>query len=911
MKRLFFFLCLAVCSITVFAKDEVKVINPQVNMTDNPEGVACDKIHFSWQLSSSLYDVKQISYQIEVARSYEDLTAGVSRYWLSPIINNNKSLWIPYGGKALESGKDYYWRVNVWTNKGMFTSAISKWSTALKDNEWKASWIGLKDSTGFSIDSRRRTRLPARYLRKDFRTNANIKRAMLYIAGLGSSETFINGKPITDDVFGSLPTYYPASVSYNTYNVTALLKNNTLNTMGVILGNGRFQSMREPGMRGFGFPRLIAQLEIEYQDGSKEDVLSDPTWKITDKGPIYANNEFDGEEYDARLDLGKWTEPGYNVKSWRYVDMMPAPGGKMTPQLSPCLKVNEEITPMAIKATEKNTYILDMGQNMVGWLKVTLKGKKNIPVTLHFSETLKNEGTELYTDNLRSAKTTDIYIPKQNGTFTWEPTFTYHGFRYVEISGIDDLPDLDSFTGKVIYDKMKTTASFECSNEILTQLFSNAYWGIRGNYRGMPTDCPQRDERLGWLGDRATGSYGESFVFNNDPLYHKWLYDIEESMQDGMICDVSPRYWGVYNQDVTWPATYFYASDVLYQQFGDVRPIKEHYQSMKAWIKYTTDNHMKDYIISHDVYGDWCMPPESPKLIHSKDSTRITNGDLLGTSVFFNILKLMKKFAIINHATADSQYFADLASKIKDAYNKRFFDRNTGRYDNNTVTANILSLYFGMVPPGYEQKVFENVVSKTEKDFDSHVSTGVVGIQQLMRGLTRFGNPDLAYKIATNITYPSWGYMIRRDATTIWELWNGDTADPGMNSGNHVMLLGDLLVWLYEDIAGIKNDSTDIGFKKIIMKPSFPKDLKEVNASFDSPYGMIKSAWKRNGNNLKWRITIPANTSATIEVPIEFNIDITSPDMTYKIWKRRQNNVLELASGEYILQSKGYKEQNE
>jgi alpha-L-rhamnosidase len=299
----------------------------------------------------------------------------------------------------------------------------------------------------------------------------------------------------------------------------------------VALGNGRYLSMRANGMVGFGLPRLMAQLNIEYDNGETVSVVSDDSWKATNHGPITANNEFDGEHYDARLELGKWTESGYDDSGWQLAERMEAPKGKLVAQLSPSLKVMEEIKPISVKSVGDGRYIVDMGQNMVGIQQVKLRGKKDKPITMRFAEVLKDNGTELYLDNLRSALVTDIYTPAADGEFVWEPLFVYHGFRFMEISGLDYEPAADDFTGKVVYDEMATNGTFETSEELINRLHKNAYWGIRGNYRGMPTDCPQRDERLGWLGDRTTGAYGESFIFGNALMYKKWQWiNLEKTM---------------------------------------------------------------------------------------------------------------------------------------------------------------------------------------------------------------------------------------------------------------------------------------------------------------------------------------------------------------------------------------------
>ncbi|MDR2384321.1 MAG: glycoside hydrolase family 78 protein [Tannerella sp.] len=903
----FLILCIVGCSTAKTGKDNVKLIELQTEMRENPEGISVENPCFSWKLSGNRQDVMQTACKIEVATSEKDLKEGKNLIWSSGKIASEQSLLFEYAGKQLDSGKKYFWQVVVWTNAGdEIKSKVQYFSTAINSaSDWDmAKWIGIGDS--MKVENNR-TILPARYLRREFEVGTSkILRAMLYISGVGSSMPYINGKRIGDDVFGPLPTWYDVSVPYLTYDVTGSVRNGR-NVIGVVLGNGRFLTMRKRGMVSFGVPRLIAVLKVEHENGSAT-YCTDEEWKATNKGPITENNEFDGEKYDARLELGDWTKVGYDDSEWQKADVMETPKGKLTAQLSPCLKVMKEIKPVSVKSAGNGRYIVDMGQNMVGYLNVKLNVKKDKPITMKFAEVLKPDGAELYLDNIRSAQVTDIYTPAKNGKIAWEPAFTYHGFQFVEISGLDYEPITSDFTGKVIYDEMATTGTFESSDETLNKIYHNAYWGICGNYRGMPTDCPQRDERLGWLGDRATGAHGESFIFNNALLYNKWLIDIEESMNEaGSISVVSPRYWTIFNDDVTWPSAFFYIADMLYNQFGDGRSIKERYPAMKKWVEHMSATQMKDYIMLKDTYGDWCMPPEKMELIHSEDPSRKTKGEVLSTTVFYSILQLMQKFANMNNIPEDAAKYKDLAAKIKDAYNRKFFNQETAQYDNNTVTANILSLQLGLVPEGYEEKVFKNIVDKTESDCKGHVSTGVLGIQHLMRGLTQHGNLELAYKIATNTTYPSWGYMIEKGATTIWELWNGDTANPAMNSRNHVMLLGDLIIWYYENLAGIKNDPSNIGFKKILMEPVFPEKLNFVNASYDSPYGKIASHWKREGNSLAWEITIPANTTATVVLSTKFGIKPEQNSEGIHSVKEADGKVfIELGSGKYLLKSSNF-----
>jgi alpha-L-rhamnosidase len=450
---------------------------------------------------------------------------------------------------------------------------------------------------------------------------------------------------------------------------------------------------------------------------------------------------------------------------------------------------------------------------------------------------------------------------------------------------------------------MKTIGEFETSNETINQIHKNAYWGIRSNYKGMPIDCPQRNERQPWLGDRATGAYGESFIFDNARLYAKWLDDIEESQTaEGSIPDVAPSFWFYYKDNVTWPGTYLMIANMLYNQFGDRQAITKHYASMKKWMNYMRNKYMVNYIITKDSYGDWCVPPESPELIHSKDSSRITEPKLLATATYYYMLQLMQRFAGMVSKPNDQKEFGDLSEKIKDAFNQKFYNAQTKQYSNNTVTANILPLAFNMIPNGDNEKVFQHIVDKTMNENKGHISTGVIGTQWLMRWLTLYGRADIAYRLASIRDYPSWGYMVANGATTIWELWNGNTADPKMNSQNHVMLLGDLIVWFYENLGGIKTDMDRPAFKGIEMKPSFVNGLDHVKASYHSMYGVIKSSWTRNGRILRWNISVPGNTKAVVHVPStsagNVTLDGKNPKGTQFIINGNEM-VFSLGSGDY------------
>jgi len=862
------FICILLLFINA-ARAQVSVVDLKCELLTDPLGIDVKEPRLSWQIRTNQRSVEQSAYQLMVASSKEKLAKNEGDVWNPGKVNSAQSIHVVYAGKDLLSKSQYFWKVKVFTNKGESAwSEAAHWSMGLLDkNEWRAKWIGYDKASPWDSITQW-SRLSARYFRKEFQQAGTVKRATVYVCGLGVYELYINGKKIGDQVLAPAPTDYRKAVLYNTYDVTKSMKGGS-NAMAVVVGNGRFFTMRQnyktQKHNTFGYPKLLLQLEVEYSDGRALTVISDDKWKLNVDGPIRTNNEYDGEEYDATKEFPGWSSPGFNDRSWANAEYVDAPPGTLTAQMQEPMKVMARIKPVAIKAVN-GKYILDMGQNFSGWLQIKVNGKRNGKVQLRFAESLQPNG-ELYVANLRDAKVTDLYTLKGNGTETWHPTFVYHGFRYVEITGWPGKAAVGDFEGQVIYDALANSGTFFSANTTINAIHRNAWWGIASNYKGMPLDCPQRNERQPWLGDRAQGAYGESFLFNNASLYAKWLNDIEESQTDeGAIPDVAPAFWNYYSDNVTWPATYLLVADMLYRQFGDLKSIARHYPSMKKWMNYMKDKYMKDFIVTKDKYGDWCVPPENLHLIRSRDSTRTTDGELIATATYYHLLGIMKKFALLAGHDADINSYDELAKNIRSAFNRKFYNSEKKCYDNNTVTANLLPLYFGITDDSQREAVFRSIYEKIKAKDNMHISTGVIGTQWLMRGLTEYGHPGIAYLLASNKTYPGWGYMVEQGATTIWELWNGNTADPQMNSQNHVMLLGDLLIWLYEDAAGIKSDDRQVAFRKIIMQPKLINELGFVNASYQSLYGQIKSEWQNN-KVFQWNVTIPANTTAELYIP--------------------------------------------
>lgn len=851
----------------------------------NPMSLDTPTPRLGWGIVSNLNDVMQTSAHIIVASSAEKAAALEGDFW-DFTVQGDQSQWVKYGGKELHSNTACYWRVKVSTTKGDSDwSETASWNVGLlAESDWSGQWIGLDRAMPWDVEDVH-SRLSSRYLRTEFSVDKAVKRATLYISGLGLYEAYINGQRVGDLVLAPIPTDYRKTVLYNAYDVTPLLS--AKNAIGVVLGNGRYYTMQQKKkaykITNFGYPKLRLNLVIEYADGRKQTISTSSKWKLTPDGAIRSNNEYDGEIYDARKEFTGWTSVGYNDAEWMDAERVAIPQGTLRGAMTEGMKVVKTLKPASVKA-HGGGFIVDLGQNVAGWLKLRISDvNAGDSVKIVFAETLKADGT-LYRDNFRNALSTDCYVASGNERGRWwNPVFSYHGFRYAEITGLKHL-GVDDVIGEVVSDAMEETGSFHCADTILNKVYRNAVWGILDNYKGMPIDCPQRDERQPWLGDRTRGCFGEAFAFNNNSLYAKWTRDIVEAQrEDGCIPDVAPAYWNYYSDNVTWPAALPFSLEMMLNHYGDDAPLRRFYPDVKRWMQHLKYQYGKDGIMPRDKYGDWCVPPEEIKMIHSRDPKRVTDGTLIATAYYYRLNKLMERFATILGSEADRQEFSAEAQRVKEAFNKKFLTVNPGTsevrghilypdstfYGNNTVTANLLPLSFGIIDcDSVRREVEKNIINNIITLNKGFISCGVIGVQWLMHGLTDMGRGDIAWLLATNKKYPSWGYMTEKGATTTWELWNGDTANPKMNSGNHVMLLGDLLSWLYEDVAGIESSPEAPGFKRIVMKPAYQVDeINDIDASYKSIYGTIVSRWSKKNGKLLWHVEIPANTTAEVHLP--------------------------------------------
>ena len=695
-------------------------------------------------------------------------------------------------------------------------------------------------------------------VRNELEIPGEIAKAKAYVSGLGNYVLSINGNRVGDYLFTPGWTDYIRRVQYQAYDVTGHLKTGK-NALGAILGNMWWSSglgWTNGASYSQGPLRFLMQLHVTLKSGEELVFVTDENWQ-TSNSPITENTLYGGEHYDARLEQPGWDQPGFDAEGWEPVILPSLEGITLSLQKAPPIRITEDIKPVAMNEVSPGVYVYDMGQNMVGWVQLRLEGEEGTRVQLRFAEVLNDDGT-LYTENLRSAKVTDSYTLKGAEPETWEPMFTYHGFRYVEITGFPGVPDLYAIVGKVLHNDAPPAGTFTCSSDLINRVYHAITWGQRGNMHSVPTDCPQRDERLGWMGDAQIFAPTSIYNMNMAAFYTKWMRDIRDSQDEsGFTTDVCPAIvvsgpakpgWGDAVVVIPWE---------VYRFYGDTGIIRENFDAMYRWVKYM-ERMSKDDLYqwgdgSWGGYGDWVAPVESPK-------------NPIASAYYYHSADLLARMARIIGKTDVSEEMENLCARIKPAFNAKYFNPETGWYQGNTQTANLLPLAFGMVPEEHVQKVIANVAGDVEKR-GVHLSTGFLGTRWLCPMLSDHGYHELAYQLAVQTTYPSWGYMVENGATTIWELWNSDTEGPSMNSRNH-FAHGVVGEWYYSHLAGIRPLEEKPGFREFVVAPQPAGDLSMVDATYRSEYDMIRSFWEYRFGDLHLRITIPPNTKAAIHLPL-------------------------------------------
>jgi alpha-L-rhamnosidase len=862
----------------------------------NPLGLESTTPRFSWVLRSTGRGQKQSAYQIQVASSEEKLKAGTPDLWETGKVVSEESTQIPYRGSRPTSRQRCYWRVRAWDKNGQATpyAEIAWWEMGLlSQKDWQAAWIGYPPGW------------PGRalYFRNVIAIEKQVRQARVYVAGLGYYELRLNGESVGNHVLDPGWTDYSKRVLYATYDVGSLLRRGN-NAVAVIVGNG-----------WYGMPKLLLQMEVRFTDGTVETLATrgghaSPAWRVT-SGPILANSIYDGETYDARLEKAGWDLPDYESASttdrtdgWSVVVPVEPPGGHLVSQTVEPIKVVSTVQPKAVSEPKPGIAVYDTGQNLAGWAELNTSGPRGTRVTLRFAENLAADGT-VNQDNLRKAAATDVYIVKGEGREVWEPRFTYHGFRYVQVEGLPSRPSPDNITVKVVRSSVEPNGTIETSDDLVNRIQKMVWWTESSNLYGVPTDCPQRDERQGWMNDLTVRLEEAIYNFRLPLFLPKFLDDVADTQTaDGAIADTVPFRWGFQPADPV-SASYLLLGWLPYQHYGDKRAIAAHFTGFKAWTDYL-QSRSRNGIVTYGNYGDW-SPPKEFSIAGSHHGTGAVSKDtppvLMSTGYLYFCAQLVSRMAEVLGRPADTQKYGLLATRVADAFNREYWDEKAGGYGSNNQSANSFALFLGIVPKDRIPRVVENLVKDVGAQ-GGHLTTGNLCTKYLLEALSDNGHDDEAFEIVKQTTYPSWGFMLANGATTLWERWEHMTGGQ-MNSHNHPMM-GSVSAWFYKYLAGINVDPRGPGFKRIILRPHPVKDLNWVRAEYTSLYGVIRSSWRKENGAFLYNITVPVNTTATVYIPathldrVRESGRAISGSESVK-WLRQDDGhvVLETGSGEY------------
>ncbi len=891
----------------------------------NPLGIDERSPRLSWMIESSRRGARQIAYRLHVSSTSEKLAAGENDFWNSGRVESNQTTHIAYVGKALNSRDVCHWCVEVWDEAGNSAkSEPSLWTMGLlKKSDWSAKWIAA-DPKIIERDQEAVTPTlidpgtPALF-RKEFEIQNPIKRATLYASARGIFELRANGRRVGEDIFAPEWTDYDKRIHYRTYDVTALIKLGC-NAIGATLGDGwwsGYLGWQETRARyGSLENSLLVQLEVELADGQRLTVSSDGSWTCN-TGPILFSDFMMGETYDARRERTGWDAVNFSSKDWLPAREVAAPTVPLVAQLSEPVQIVEKFTPISVNEIKPGVFIYNLGQNISGWVRLKLNAPAGTRITIRHGERLSPDGT-LYTENLRRAKATDVYICKGGGEEIYEPHFTFHGFQYVELSGLPSKPGENSVTGCVVRSATPDAGKFECSNPEVNRLWQNGLWSQKDNFLSVPTDCPQRDERLGWMGDAQVFLRTASYNMDVAAFFTKWMIDVEDAQTpEGIFPDTAPRlredenFIGLGNLggSAGWADAGVIIPYTIWQVYGDRRILERHYNAMVKWVDWIASKNPNGLRVNQlaNNYGDWlCIPSDTSFGTHSP----IKN--LLATAYWADDCTKLARIARELGRADDAKRFKKMFEHVRAAFQKKWLEPN-GRITTDTQTGYLLALAFDLLPENLRAAATEHLVNDI-KSLDWHLSTGFIGISHLNPQLTLAGRTDVAYRLLLRDDYPSWLYPVKHGATTIWERWNGWThADgffnPHMNSFNHYSL-GSVGEWLFRHVAGIELDAEIPGFQKFILRPFIGEGLDFARASYRTMHGEITSEWKRDGNNLTWTVRVPTNTTAKIFVPSQPDSAVTEGDAAMekvadlRVTGREGNFLIcEATSGDYTFVS--------
>ncbi|MBU0483605.1 MAG: glycoside hydrolase family 78 protein [Proteobacteria bacterium] len=837
-------------------------------LTD-PQGIDDRIPRLSWIMESAERGMRQIAFQILVASSQDKLTRNQGDLWDSGKVMSSSSIQIEYHGHPLSSRQECFWKVRSWDQSDTVSawSAPAVWTMGLiEKNDWQARWISY--DTSAENEDKNLHLPPPPIFRKEFLSKSSLKKATLYASALGLFEVSVNGKPVGKDSFTPGWSNYNKRVFYLTYDLTNLVLTGQ-NVLTAVLANGWYAGyvgfipphlipMENRGFYG-DVPALLMQLELTYEDGRQQIITTDASWK-TATGPIRSTDIQMGEKYDARFERAGWTRAGFDDSAWPLAQVV-APNKDLILQAYPAnpVRTQQTLTPLAITEPRPKVYVFNFGQNFAGRVRLQVKGARGQVVQLRFAEMLHKNGS-IMTENLRNARATDTYILKGDGeTEQWEPTFTYHGFQYVELTGYEGKPDLTTVTASVMHSSAAIVSQFNTSEPLLNKLYQNILWTQRSNFFDIPTDCPQRDERLGWTGDAQI--FIKSALYNMElgAFFKKWLVNLfDDQRPSGAFPDFAPLPFLQFEPSPGWMDAGIICPYNLYRAYGDTRIIRRNYGAMKKFIDYLTTN--SSGLIRKpqgNNWGDW----------QSIDSQ--TPRDVIATAYFAYDARLMSEMAQAIGEDEDMRQYQELSANIKRAFAQAFIDPQ-GRIKGNSQTAYAMALDMELLDDQQKIKATQILVELIKMQ-DFHLSTGFLGIKHLLPALSANGASETAFKLLRQQGYPSWLYPITNGATTVWERWNSYTyakgfANPGMNSFNHYAF-GSVQEWLFSYLAGI--EAAAPGYQKILIRPQVGDlSIKQVSAAYDSIYGRIESAWQIDPNNMfSLQVRVPANTSALVRLP--------------------------------------------
>ncbi len=821
----------------------------------NPLGVEVPRPRLSWELCGLRRGLRQAAYRLRAASTGARLAAGEGDIWDSGRVESAQSVLVAYAGSRLRSRQRVCWQVEVWDEIGeVATSAPAFWETGLlQARDWSAQWITYTQGGGtVPVD-------PAPFFRKEFNLDRPVESARAYVCGLGYHEFHLNGKRVGDAVLHPAFTKYDAKALYTVYDVTALLQSG-VNAAGLWLGTGWY-NCHSAGAWDFAqapwrdVVKALAQIEVTFKDGSRQTIASDSAWRWS-ASPIRFDGLREGETYDAREEQPGWATAGFEALEWKPAIIARPPGGALKAMIMPPCRVIQTTAPVARHEALPGVWVFDLGQNMTGWARLTVTGAAGTRIVLRYAEKLSENG-EIDDSNIQSfAKgrpfQTDTYILRGDRAEIYEPRFAYHGFQYVQVTGLPEPPTDHTLQGRVVHTDLETTGRFACSSELLTWIQHAVRWATLGNYHGMPTDCPHR-EKNGWTGDASLSSDQMLYNFDAASSYTKWLDDFTDCQRpNGAFPGIVPTGgWG-YNWGAgpAWDAAYFTLSWNLYLYRGDRGILERHYEGMQRYLSFLAG--MASGGIVNFGLGDWC-PPEGVEDGHACPAA------LTNTAYYFSFARQTARVAELLGKRVEAARYAKLAARIRRAFLKTFATPLTGMFTGENQTSMATALFHNLVEPPQTDKVLAALLERVTACHE-HLECGILGAKYVMRALTDSGHAELAYRIAMQEDYPSWGLWRKLGATTLWETWDGKA------SQNHHMF-SDVGAWLYYALAGIQPDPAQPGFKHAVIRPNLVGELEWVEAGTHTPYGPLSVEWRREAGGAIFEIVVPANTTATVSLP--------------------------------------------